>query len=149
MAPNPSADCSDRDIATLVVKSSMSMAYKPAGYTSAALYLIVRDANRTLAFVEAVSHAKRLRVIPGEHGKGISHAEARIDDTVVMMGEQSDGPDSHVHAYLQDVEAASERAVQAGGTVVQALQRKGDWDLRGGIADGDGCIWWLARQDGA
>ena len=125
------------------------MAYKPAGYTSVAPYLIVRDANRTLAFVEAVFHAERLRVIPGKDGNGIGHAEARIDDSVVMMGEQPAGPDSHVHVYLQDVEAAFERAIRAGGTVVQPLQRQGDGDLRGGVADGNGCIWWLARQDGA
>lgn len=125
------------------------MAYKPAGYTSTAPYLIVRDANRTLAFVEAVFGAQRLRVIPRENGQGIAHAEARIDDTVIMMGEQPDGPDSHVHVYLPDVEAAFERAITAGGSVVQPLERHGDGDLRGGVNDGNGVVWWLARQDDA
>ncbi len=59
------------------------MAYKPTGYASAAPYLVVRDANRTLAFVEALVGAQRLRVTPRENSQGIAHAEARIDDTVI------------------------------------------------------------------
>ncbi|MEO0729662.1 MAG: VOC family protein [Pseudomonadota bacterium] len=123
------------------------MAFKPDGYTSVSPYLIVRDANKTLAFVEAVFGAVRLRVIPREDGVGIMHAEARIDDSVIMMGEQPDGPDTNVHVYVSDVEAAFERAEEAGGTIVQELKRQGDGDYRGGIADGNGVIWWLSQQD--
>ncbi len=123
------------------------MTYKPDGYTSVAPYLIVRDANKTLAFVETVFDATRLRVMPRSDGSGIEHAEARIDDTVIMMGEMPEGPDTNVHVYVPDVEAAFERAVAAGGKVVQPLQRKGDGDHRGGVADGNGAVWWLSRQD--
>lgn len=123
------------------------MPWKPDNYPSVSPYLIVRDARQTLAFVAAVFGAERLRVIPCEDGDGIMHAEVRIDDSVVMMGEMPDGPDTNVHVYVDDVEAAFERAKQAGGTVVQALERKGDGDYRGGIADGNGAVWWLSRQD--
>lgn len=124
------------------------MAWKPEGYTSVAPYLIVRDAERTLAFLEAAFGAERLRVIPREDGPGVRHAEARIDDTVVMMGEAPDGPRANVHVYVEDVEAAFARAVAAGGEVVQKLERGGDGDHRGGVSDGDGAVWWIARQDG-
>lgn len=123
------------------------MTYKPDGYTSVAPYLIVRDAEKTLAFVEAVFYAKRLRVMPREDSKGIMHAEARIDDTVVMMGEMPGGPDANVHVYVADAEAAFERAKRAGGTVVQELERQGDGDYRGGVSDGNGTVWWLSQQD--
>ena len=46
------------------------MSYKPAGYTSVSPYLIVRDAERTLAFVAAVFGAERLRMIRHEDGDG-------------------------------------------------------------------------------
>lgn len=123
------------------------MSYKPAGYSSVSPYLIVRDAEKTLAFIAAVFDAERLRVIPREDGEGIVHAEARIDYTVIMMGEMPGGPDANVHVYVANVEAAFARAKQAGGTVVQALERKGDGDCRGDIADGNGTMWWLSRQD--
>lgn len=120
------------------------MAYKPDGYTSVAPYLIVRDANATLTFLEAVFGAERLRVIAGDNR--ILHAEARIDDTVIMMGEMPDGPDTNVHIYVPDADATFAKAVAAGGKVVQALEEKGDGDRRGGIADGNGAIWWISTQ---
>lgn len=123
------------------------MSYKPDGYTSVSPYLLVRDANRTLDFLEEVFGARRLRVIPAEGGGGVMHAEARIEDSVVMMGETAEGADCHVHVYVEDVEAAFARAKQAGGSVVQDLGRKGDGDYRGGINDGNGVIWWLSQQD--
>ena len=124
------------------------MPFKPDGYTSVSPYLIVRDARKTLAFMQAVFGAGRLRVMRATTAKASCTPRRRIDDSIVMMGEMPDGPDSNVHVYVADVEAAFERAKQAGGSVVQALQRKGDGDYRGGIADRNGTVWWLSQQDG-
>ncbi len=122
------------------------MAYKPEGYTSLAPYLIVRDAERTLDFVAHVFGAERLRVIPCEGKSGIMHAEARIDDTVLMMGEAPEGPDTNVHVYVPDAQACFQRALEQGAQTVQALQDKGDGDLRGGLRDGNGAVWWISTQ---
>ena len=40
------------------------------------------------------------------------------------------------------------RALAAGGAQVRALERRGDGDLRGGVADGHGTMRWIARTDG-
>ena len=125
----------------------MTDEFKPSGYPSVSPYLIVRDAERTLAFLADVFDAERLRVIPDESG-GILHAEARVADSVIMMGQMPDGADTNVHVYVADAEAAFERARRAGGTVVEPLQRKGDGDYRGGIADGNGAVWWISQQGG-
>ena len=42
----------------------MSDEFKPSGYPSVSPYLIVRDAEKTLAFLADVFGAERLRVIP-------------------------------------------------------------------------------------
>jgi len=123
------------------------MAYKPIGYPSVSPYLLVRSAERTLAFLEQVLGAERLRVIRHEGGGGIMHAEARVDDSVIMIGETPEGPEAHVHVYVEDVEQAFDRAKNAGGSVVQALERKGGGDYRGGINDSNGVIWCLSQQD--
>lgn len=94
------------------------MAYKPDGYTSASPYLIVRDAKKTLGFLKQVFGAQQLRVIFRESGNGIEHAEAQIDDSVIMMGETPESADAHVHVYVEDVEATFARAIEAGGSVV-------------------------------
>lgn len=123
------------------------MTWKPDSYTSVSPYLLVCDAEATLRFVETVFGAARLRVHHRENGQGIAHAEARIDDSVIMMGEVADACEAHVHVYVPDAVAAFQRALSAGGTVVQDLRRSGDGDHRGGIADGNGIVWWISTQD--
>ncbi|KAA0916622.1 VOC family protein [Aquicoccus porphyridii] len=123
------------------------MTWKPAGYSSVSPYLIVHDAEATLRFLETVFSATRLRVHPRKDGTGIKHAEARVDDTVIMMGEMPDAGETHVHVYVADAEKTFADAIHAGGQIVQELKRSGDGDYRGGIADGNGAVWWISTQD--
>ena len=123
------------------------MTHKPDGYTSVAPYLLVSDARAALDFLRDAFGAEELRVIPcpPERG-GIMHAEARVEDTVVMMGEAPDDPCAHVHVYVPDAEVAFAGAVAAGGTVVQPLEEQGDGDRRGGVRDPQGTNWWIATR---
>ena len=123
------------------------MAWKPDGYTAVSPYLLVRDAEHTLRFLEAVFDAERLRIHPRENGEGIMHAEARVDDSVIMMGEVPEAGEAHVHIYVPDADATFDKALSAGGQVIQPMKRSGDGDYRGGIADGNGVIWWIAAQE--
>lgn len=121
------------------------MEWKPTGYPSLSPYLIVPDAEAVLAFAEAVFDATRLRVIQ-RPGGGIMHAECRIDDGVLMMGEMPGGPSAHVHLYLPDPDAALVRARTQGGTLAQPMTETGDGDRRGGVLGPGGVTWWLSRQ---
>ena len=120
------------------------MAHKPDGYTDLAPYLLVRDAEAVLSFCETVFGAERLRVFSGEGG-GILHAECRIGDSVLMMGE-AEGPPAMLHLYLDDPDAAFDRAIAAGAEVIQPMMEKGDGDRRGGLRAPDGTQWFVARQ---
>ncbi|GAB5505930.1 MAG: VOC family protein [Rhizobiaceae bacterium] len=120
------------------------MSYKPKLYTDLAPYLLVRDAEEVLAFCSTVFNAERLRVIPGEDAR-IVHAECRVGDTVLMMGE-ADGPPTMLHVYLADPDGAFERAIAAGAEVIQPMAEKGDGDRRGGFRAPDGTQWFVARQ---
>ena len=66
------------------------MTWKPETHSSASPYRMVRDAELTLSFLEAIA---------------------------------------------------------AGGTVVRELRRAGDGDHRGGVADGNGIVWWISTQE--
>ena len=123
------------------------MDYKPSGYTSVSPYLMVRNAEKALSFMQAVFGAERLRVIPNADHDGIMHAEAKIDDSVVMMGETTDALDAHVHVYVPNVELAFAKAKELGTSVVQELECKGDGDRRGGVNDGNGVVWWISQQE--
>lgn len=128
----------------------MKSTYKPDGYTSVAPYLIVSDAARTIDFLKRVFGAKELRRFEGERGR-LMHAEVRIDDTVIMMGDSAEGwppVPSHVHVYVTDVDATYRKALDAGATSMQEPVEKGDPDKRGGVKDPIGTTWWIATTVG-
>ena len=126
----------------------MSDSYKPAGHTSVAPYLLVKSAAATIDFLARVFDATELMRMAAPDGR-VMHAEVRIDDTVVMMGEASEGwPPSPamVHVYVADADETYRRALAAGATSVQAPTQKGDADKRGGVKDSDGISWWMATR---
>ena len=105
--------------------------YKPQGYTDVSPYMMVADVELTLRFVETVLKGERLRVF--HHGDGkVMHAEARIGDSIIMMGEVAGEPPAHLHVYLEDVEAVFRRALDFGAELVQELALRDDGDRRGG-----------------
>lgn len=118
--------------------------YKPSGHNAVAPYLIVADAEAALHFVKSVFGVEPILLMRREDGS-VMHAEVKIDDSIVMIG-QGDGPASHVHIYLDDVDAAIARALAAGATLVQPAGEKGDGDRRGGVRDPTGTHWWLGRM---
>lgn len=126
----------------------MAATYKPEGYTTVAPYLVVDGASRTIDFVVRVFDAVELRRFSDPSGR-VVHAEVRIDDTVVMLGDPGAGwppVGAHVHVYVPDVDATYRRALDAGATSVQAPIRKDDADKRGGVKDAGGTTWWIATK---
>ncbi len=125
------------------------MSYKPEGYASVSVYLVADGAQRVIDFLKQTFDAVPLRRHDNKDGT-IMHAEVRIDDTVVMIGDA--GPQwpafhSWLHVYVKDVDATYRRALEAGGVSVQEpSQREGDPDRRGGVKDPAGNTWWIATQ---
>ena len=126
----------------------MSSSYKPTGYSTVSPYLIVDGAAETIEFLVRVFGAVELRRFPDDAGKLI-HAEVRIDDTVLMIADGGDGwlpAPSHVHIYVNDVDATYAHALAVGAISVQAPVKKDDEDKRGGVKDAGGTTWWIATK---
>jgi len=123
--------------------------WKPQSYSSVSPYLVVVGAQRVIDFVKAVFNATELRRYDNPDGS-IMHAEVRIDDTVVMLGDGSEAYPPFVsllHVYVEDVDRAYARAVEAGGTPVEPPQgREGEPDRRGSVKDPCGNTWAIATQ---
>lgn len=62
------------------------MGYKPEGAPTVSPYLVVEDAQAALDFIGAVFGVAPPRVFRRDDGS-IMHAEARIEDSVVMIGQ--------------------------------------------------------------
>jgi len=84
-------------------------------------------------------------------GKG-AHVEAKIGDSMIVM-EVSDPPHpggqpASIYVYIDDVDAAYQRALAAGATSVAAPEDKPYQERAAGVKDSFGNIWWIATYTG-
>ena len=125
--------------------------WKPRGYSTASPYFVVAGAQQVIDFAKAVFDAEELRRYDLPDGS-VMHAEFRIDDSVLMVGDA--GPEfppfqQLIHVYVPDVDATYQRALRAGATSVEAPKtREGDPDKRGSVKDPCGNTWSFATQIG-
>lgn len=119
----------------------MSTSWKPEGFSTVSPYLVVPGAQLVIDFLKKAFGATELRRYDMPDGS-VMHAEVRIGDTAVMIGDAGDewpAIASFLHVYVEDVDAAYRRALDAGGVSVQEPERKGeDPDRRGGVKDAGG-----------
>jgi uncharacterized glyoxalase superfamily protein PhnB len=128
----------------------MSSGYKPQGYNDVSVYIVTDGAQRVVDFLKKTFDAEELRRFDTPDGK-IMHGEVRVGDTVVMIadaGANYPAFPAWLHVYVKDVDAAYKKALEAGGTSVQAPVRKEDPDKRGGVKDPAGNTWWISTQVG-
>ena len=65
---------------------------------------------------------------------------------------RNDGPRSlggspvHMFLYVQDVDAAFERAIKAGATELMPVEDSADGDRRGGVTNPFGHVWYIATH---
>jgi PhnB protein len=111
-------------------------------------YLIVPDGERLLIFIRDAFDGELIERHDSPEGR-LMHAEVRIGDSVVMLGEANDewsGFKAMIHLYLPDVDAVFARAVAAGGRVVREVATQAYGDRTGGVEDPAGNQWWIATQ---
>ena len=131
----------------------MSVKVKPVpdGYHTLTPALTVRDASRAIEFYKQAFGAKERGVTKAPDGK-IMHAELMIGDSIVMLGDefpqygalspQSVGDSSvSLHIYLDDVDAAFDRAIKAGGEVEMPVMDQFWGDRYGKLKDPFGHKW--------
>ena len=133
----------------------MSVKPVPDGYHSVTPYLIVDHAAAALDFYrEAFCAEECLRMPMGEK---IGHAEISIGDSRVMLSDEwpamgllgpkmRGGPTASLMIYLDNVDAAFERAIKAGATVERPLQNQFYGDRSGTLIDPFGHRWTLSTH---
>ena len=110
--------------------------HKPVNYSTVSPYLIVSDADATIAFLKKVFDAVELRRFPDDSGKLI---EAKLCHGWNPIA-------AYVHIYVSDVDATYRKALDAGAESVQEPIKKEDEDKRGGVKDAGGTTWWIATK---
>jgi uncharacterized glyoxalase superfamily protein PhnB len=119
----------------------------PAGYQALIPYFAVVDAAGLLEFVRAAFDA-----VPGEIMRGpdgaIRHAEARIRDCVLMIGQSAASRPNTTYMYVPDVDAIYRRAMSAPGAAKSLREPTTEYygDRSAGLQDAWGNQWWLATH---
>ena len=120
----------------------------PEGHHTVTPYLIVPDADAMLSFMERALGAEVMGRHQGPDGR-VMHAEARIGDSRVMLGEATgEWPPtrSMLHLYVEDVDAWHRRAVEAGARSLREPEDMDYGDRSGGVEDPFGNQWWIATH---
>ena len=134
----------------------MSVSHIPQGYHSVTPYLIVAGAAEAIRFYgEAFGAEEVLRMtMPGGR---IAHAEVKIGDSHIMLSDEwpdmdflgpkaRGGATASLMIYLEDVDAAWDRAIAAGCTAERPPEDQFWGDRMGTLVDPFGHRWSLATH---
>ena len=128
----------------------------PDGFHTLTPHLVCRDAAAAIAFYVKAFGAIEQGRLPGPDGK-LVHAMIRIGDSPLMLVDEMPewgalGPQSlkgspvTIHLYVEDVDAAVARAVDAGAKITMPVADMFWGDRYGQIEDPFGHHWSIATH---
>jgi PhnB protein len=134
----------------------VSVSHTPAGYHTATPYLIVKGAADAIEFYKKVFGATEVVRMAMPDGS-IAHAEVKIGDSLIMLGEENPqwgaksprtlgGTPVGLCLYFPDVDAKFDGAVAAGATVERPVQDQFYGDRSGTVTDPFGHKWTIATH---
>src|ERR1035441_463945 len=120
----------------------------PEGYHTVTPYLVVQGAGKLIDFMKAAFDAQEMFRMPMPDGS-IGHAEMRIGNSMVMVGEARDqwkAMPTALYLYLEGVDAAYASALAAGATAISEPKNQFYGDRQGAVQDMCGNSWWIATH---
>lgn len=129
--------------------------WKEDGYHSVTAYLTVDDAAAAIEFYKNAFGAEEVMRMP--MGDKIGHADILIGDTHIMLSDEfpdmdklgpkaRGGATSSLMIYVEDVDAAFDKAIAAGGTAVRPVEDQFYGDRSGWVKDPFGHEWTLSTH---
>jgi uncharacterized glyoxalase superfamily protein PhnB len=129
----------------------------PEGFQSVTPMCMFKDARKAIDFYKRAFGAQELFVMPGPDGKGVMHAEIRIGNSIIMMGEEHPqescksaetigGSPVSFYIYLENVDEAFRVAVAAGAEARMTVEEMFWGDRMGTVQDPFGYSWSLATH---
>jgi uncharacterized glyoxalase superfamily protein PhnB len=132
----------------LAQKVNMPTKPIPEGFPTVTPYLFAKGVPRLMEFISAAFNGE---VISRKERSddSIMHAEMRIGDSMLMMGEATDefGPmPTSIYLYVSNCDSVYESALDAGGISVFPLMNLPSGERYGGVKDSCSNIWWIATH---
>ena len=126
------------------------MAVKPIpdNYHTVTPYIIIKGAAQLIDFIKQAFDGKELERMAGLDGK-IMHAQVKIGDSIIMMGEASgqwEPKPGSLYLYVADTDVTYQKALKAGATSVMEPANQFYGDRNAGVKDPLGNFWWIATH---
>lgn len=129
----------------------------PKGYRTVTPYLVVRGADAAMDFYAEVFGAEVLSRVYGDDGATVLHAEMKIGNSIVIVSDEMPafgvlsplafgGSPVAQHLYLPGVDAAWEKAVEAGCTVLVPLADTQYGERFAKVVDPFGHVWSMSKR---
>jgi len=129
----------------------------PEGFHSVTPMFVFKDARKAIEFYKRAFGATEQFAMPGPDGKGVMHAELLIGDSIIMMGEENPneacksaetigGSPVSFYIYVENVDEAFRRALEAGSESRMPVQDMFWGDRAGTVQDPFGYSWMLATH---
>ena len=117
-----------------------------ATYRTLTPYLVVPDADAEMHFLTTAFGATEVSCQRNGDGT-VMHAELKIGDSLVMLGQSSSqwkALSAALYLWVPDVDAVYARALESGATSQSAPEDKPYGHRNAGVVDRNGITWWLA-----
>ena len=127
------------------------------GYQTVTAALTVRNGADAIEFYKKAFGAEEIMGVSGPDGKSLMHAEIRVGNSRIMLGDEAPamgclapvtlgGPGGSLYVYVPDVDAAFKRAVAAGAKALMPVTDMFYGDRFGQVEDPSGHRWGLATH---
>jgi PhnB protein len=126
----------------------MPVNYIPKGFHSVVPYLVVKDASRLIEFLKSTFGGEETERHLRPDGS-VMHAEVKIGDSVIMMGEANEqwkAQPASLYVYVPDTNVAYKRALDLGATSLMEPADQFYGDRNAGVTDPFGNIWWIGTH---
>jgi uncharacterized glyoxalase superfamily protein PhnB len=120
--------------------------YVPEGFHSLTPYPVCKGTSRLLEFLKQAFAAEETFRMNREDGT-ISHASARIADSMLEMADPTDewkAMPAGLHLYVSNADEVYGRAIQAGARSLYEPRDMDYGDREGGVEDPSGNQWYIA-----
>lgn len=126
----------------------------PEGWFALTPQIVVPDVDAAIAFYTAALGAESIFTIPGPDGKAM-HGEVKLGDSIIMIDGENErmkspltlgGTPAELMVYVPDVDAAFQKAIDAGAKVVMPVEDQFWGDRYGVLTDPAGHRWGMATH---
>jgi uncharacterized glyoxalase superfamily protein PhnB len=129
----------------------------PEGFHTVTPHITVKNAAEAINFYKRALGAEERMRMTGPDGKSIMHAELKIGDSIIFLGDESPqaackspqtlgGSTTVLNLYVPDVDAAFQKAVSAGGKEAMPVADMFWGDRYGMFLDPFGYTWGIATH---